>query len=76
MGCSLWGCSESDTTKQLTHTCTHRYRLHSYIFGFILGFSSVIYLFISFVLFFIDCVSFSYYFIDVFIYSGYLFFVF
>ena len=20
-GCSLWGCKESDTTKQLTHTC-------------------------------------------------------
>ena len=76
MGYSLWGCTESDTAKQLTHTRTHRYRLHSYIFGFILGFSSVIYPFISFVLFFIDCVSFSYCFIDVFIYSGYLFFVF
>jgi len=23
VGCSLWGCKESDTTKQLTHTHTH-----------------------------------------------------
>ena len=54
MGYSLWGCIELDTTKQLKHTHTQRYRLHSCIFGFILGFSSVICLFISFVLFFID----------------------
>ena len=54
VGYSLWGCIELDTTKQLKHTHTQRYRLHSCIFGFILGFSSVICLFISFVLFFID----------------------
>ena len=23
VGCGLWGCKESDTTKQLTHTYTH-----------------------------------------------------
>ena len=23
VGCGLWGCKESDTTKQLTHTHTH-----------------------------------------------------
>ena len=23
VGCSLWGCKESDTTEQLTHTHTH-----------------------------------------------------
>ena len=26
VGCSLWGCTESDTTKQLTHTHTHNWQ--------------------------------------------------
>ena len=25
VGCSMWGCKESDTTEQLTHTHTHTY---------------------------------------------------
>ena len=33
-GYSLWGCKESDTTKQLTHTHTHIY-IYTYIYIYI-----------------------------------------
>ena len=52
-----------------------RYRLYSYIFGFTIGISSVNYLFISFVLYWIVYLFLIYLYMF-FIYSGYLFFVF
>ena len=46
MGCGLWGCKESDTTKQLTHTIyicidRYRYRQQDYLLACLLACSAL-----------------------------------